>query len=112
MPLKVPAAHEPVLWEGTELVVGVLGYNSVGRPICEVAHRVEDVAEFLGKEPEEIVTEADLEHISESSAGLLKGVQVPYRIVWSQWQRTEGGDFIESSNYNRKYIRIQRISGR
>ena len=52
-PLKVPASWEPVIWEQTDLVIAVAGMDAVGRPIREVCHRPECVADFLGKETEE-----------------------------------------------------------
>ena len=86
-PLKVPAAHEPVIPKETEFVIGVLGYNSVGKRIEEISHRASDVARFLHKKPEETVTIEDLVKISFDREGLLKGVTCPYRIIWNRWKR-------------------------
>ena len=86
MPLKVPAEYEPVIIAETDLVVGVLGYQSVGQRLCEVSQRVTDVADFLGKQEEDIVTVQDLKDISFSKTGLIKGVHVPYRIIWNKWR--------------------------
>ena len=63
-PLKVPASWEPVIWEQTDLVIAVVGMDAVGRPIREVCHRPECVADFLGKETEEKLTEEDIYHLS------------------------------------------------
>lgn len=89
MPLKVPAGHEPVLPEETDLVVGVLGFQSVGKTICETAHRIADVAAFLKKEKTDMVTVQDLETISFSKNGLMKNVHTSYRVIWNQWKREE-----------------------
>lgn len=89
MPLKVPAEHEPALIEETDFVVGVLGFRSVGKKICEVSHRQKDVAEFLGKQTDEIVTVQDLERISFSKNGLIKSVKTPYQIISNQWKKEE-----------------------
>lgn len=86
-PLKVPAAHEPVIPKETELVIGVLGYNSVGKTIKEISHRASDVAEFLQKKQEDIVTIDDLEKISFDKKGLLKDVTCPYTIIWNRWDQ-------------------------
>ncbi len=86
-PLKVPAAHEPVIPKETEFVIGVLGYHSVGKRIEEISHRASDVARFLQKKPEETVTIEDLVKISFDREGLLKGVTCPYRIIWNRWER-------------------------
>lgn len=89
MPLKVPAGHEPVLLSGTDVVVGVLGYQSIGKSISETAHRMEDVAGFLKKNENDTVTAEDLEQISFSEKGLKKGVSVPFRVIWNQWNGEE-----------------------
>lgn len=89
MPLKVPAKHEPVLIPETDLVVGVLGFHSVGKKIGEVSHREKEVAAFLNKKQEDMVTVRDLEQISFSKNGLLKGVEPPYQVIWNQWKKEE-----------------------
>ena len=66
-PLKVPASWEPVIWGQTDLVIAVAGMDAAGKPIQEVCHRPENVADFLGKEAEEKVTEED---ISKFKAGI------------------------------------------
>lgn len=93
-PLKVPAEHEPVIPENTDMVIGVLGFQSVGRTIGEVAHRTEDVSAFLKKESGEIVTVEDLKKISFHEKGILKHVECPYRIIWNRWkgERIETGE--------------------
>ena len=74
-PLKVPASWEPVIWEQTDLVIAVVGMDAVGRPIREVCHRPECVADFLGKETEEKLTEEDIVKIATSICGLFKDVE-------------------------------------
>ena len=85
MPLKVPASHEPVLVEGTDLVIGILGVNSVGKTIEEVSQRPADVAGVLGKDVKDLVTIEDLVTIGESEDGLHKGVVCDYKILLNQW---------------------------
>lgn len=85
MPLKVPAEHEPVIPTETDLVIGVLGYNSVGKCVKSVSHRVADVETFLQKKGEDLVTVEDLMEISFHKKGLLKHVECPYRIIWNRW---------------------------
>lgn len=87
MPLKVPAQHEPAIIPKTDLVVGVLGLNSVGKSIMEISHRASDVAEFLKKQEQDIVTIEDLECISFSENGLKKGVTSEYQVIWNQWKK-------------------------
>ena len=56
LPVKAPAAHEPVLTAGTELVIAVLGLTGIGRPISAVCHRPERVCALLGVSPDDVVT--------------------------------------------------------
>ena len=56
LPLKAHAEHEPVLPEGTQRTVLVLGADGFGRPIAEVCHRSERYASLAGVSPEETVT--------------------------------------------------------
>ena len=80
-PVKVPAEHEPVLFPASDLVIGVLGMNSVGQRILKAAHRPEDVAAFLNTSVEHWITEEDLEKIAESPLGLKKGVDCEFEAV-------------------------------
>lgn len=73
-PLKVPASWEPVIWGQTDLVIAVAGMDAAGKPIQEVCHRPENVADFLGKEAEEKVTEEDIVRVVLSTEALKKCV--------------------------------------
>lgn len=85
-PVKVPAEHEPVLFPASDLVIGVLGMNSVGQHILEAAHRPEDVAAFLNTSVEHRITEEDLEKIAESPLGLKKGVDCEFEAVGNVYE--------------------------
>lgn len=74
LPLKVPAAWEPVIPEMTDLVIGVIGLDCLGKAIKDTVHRPESAAEFLGKSSEEKITEEDIIRIAESDQGLRKSV--------------------------------------
>ena len=81
-PLKVPASWEPVIWEQTDLVIAVAGMDAIGRPIREVCHRSDRVAEFLEKKTEEKITEEDIIKIAISKDGLRKSVDGrAYRVL-------------------------------
>lgn len=58
--MKVPAVHEPVIPEFADIVVGVTGLDCIGKKICDIAHRPEDVAEFLRKKTDEPVMWEDV----------------------------------------------------
>ena len=85
-PVKVPAEHEPVLFPASDLVIGVLGMNSVGQRILKAAHRPEDVAAFLNTSVEHWITEEDLEKIAESPLGLKKGVDCEFEAVGNVYE--------------------------
>lgn len=85
-PVKVPAAHEPVLFQGTELVIGVLGFRSIGQKILDAAHRPEDVAAFLQTDVEHRITKEDLEAIARSPRGLKKGADCDFVAVGNLYE--------------------------
>lgn len=85
-PVKVPAEHEPVLFPGTELVIGVLGMKSVGQKIKDAAHRPEEVAAFLQTDVEHQITREDLQKIAESPQGLKKGVNCVFTAVGNEYE--------------------------
>ena len=55
MPIKYPASHEPVIPENADEIVVVCGLNAIGKPLKEVAHRLDLVKECLNVEEEEQV---------------------------------------------------------
>lgn len=74
LPIKAPAAHEPVLTAGTGLVIAVLGLTGIGRPISEVCHRPERVCMLLGLAPDERMTPEAAARMILSRDGLRKQV--------------------------------------
>ena len=57
---KLPAEHEPVIPEDTDMVIGIAGASAIGRTIKAGCHRGELVGELLGKKLSEILTEEDV----------------------------------------------------
>lgn len=47
-PVKVPAAHEPVVPAWSEVVLIVAGLSALGRPLGEVCYRVDEASRLLG----------------------------------------------------------------
>ena len=85
LPLKVPETWEPVIPDWTDLVIGVMGLDSLGRSIQETAHRPWNVAAFLGKREEDFVEPDDLMKIAVSEAGLRKNVNKrDYRVYFNK----------------------------
>lgn len=75
MPLKVPAAHEPVIPADCRRVIGVMGMDALGQPLQEVCFRLEQAEALLGCGPEHIVTLEDLAKIALSEEALAKGAE-------------------------------------
>lgn len=74
LPLKVPADWEPVIPEMTDMVIGVIGLDCLGKKITDTVHRPELAAQLLGKSTEDRVTEEDLLKIAGSPFGMKKNV--------------------------------------
>lgn len=54
MPIKFPADHEPVIYENVTEIVVVCGLHALGKPLKEVAHRLELVKKCLNGEERDI----------------------------------------------------------
>jgi len=80
LPLKAPAAHEPVIPKNTRLVVAVAGIDGAGRPISEV-HRPELYAALLGKPLEALVAPEDIATALCHPDGQKKGVHCRWRAL-------------------------------
>ncbi len=71
---KVPAEHEPVLLPQSDIVIGVLGLDAVGRRIEDCCFRTQHAVRLLKKPEWEILTEEDLALILTSEDGTRKNV--------------------------------------
>lgn len=74
LPLKAPAAHEPVIPPETKLIVAVAGLDGLGKPIRETVFRPELYAALCGKTIDETVTAQDIATVLTHPNGQLKGV--------------------------------------
>ncbi len=72
-PVKIPAAHEPVIPQETDATVMLLGYRAVGKGIEQVAYRAKELAEFLRKKVADDITFEDLQKIWFQEGGIGKG---------------------------------------
>lgn len=93
--IKIPAPHEPVIFPGTDLVIGVLGYPAVGRSIEAAGFRPDMLAAFLGKQKEETIDWDDLLYIAGSRDGLRKGVEGSYTVLVN---RVPAGRFLDGGS--------------
>jgi probable selenium-dependent hydroxylase accessory protein YqeC len=72
-PLKVPAAHEPVVPVCTKRLVGIVGLNAVGRPLTEQwVFRHDRFCELTGCAPGSDVGEAAIADILVHNEGIFK----------------------------------------
>lgn len=74
LPIKAPASHEPVVPEGTDIVIGVIGLDCLGVPLDEsIAHRVELLSPLVGCARGQPLEPVHLRLLAEHPSGLFKG---------------------------------------
>jgi probable selenium-dependent hydroxylase accessory protein YqeC len=81
LPLKVPAEYEPVILDGSNLVVGVCGVDAIGKRINETCHRSNLVSKFLDTDEEHIINAYDVVKILSGTEGARKNVKCPYKVI-------------------------------
>ncbi|EHI97708.1 Conserved hypothetical protein CHP03172 [Clostridium sp. DL-VIII] len=81
LPIKVPAEHEPVILEGSSLVIGVCGIDALGKSIKEICHRADLVSEFLKTDEKHIINPRDMANILTNQKGTRKNVIGSYKII-------------------------------
>ncbi|MGN0423334.1 MAG: selenium cofactor biosynthesis protein YqeC [Lachnospiraceae bacterium] len=74
MPCKVPAAHEPVLSEESDIVIGVMGMDAYGKTIGEACFRKKEALCLLGTDEEDLLTAERMAMILVSENGTRKNV--------------------------------------
>ncbi len=85
LPIKAPADHEPVITEGTELVIALVGLKGIGKPIGETCHRPKLVCDILGKCETDIIEEEDIVKLLLSPKGYYKNVKKRrYAVILNQ----------------------------
>lgn len=85
LPCKVPAEHEPVIPDFSDIVIGVMGMSAFGRPLEEVCFRAEKAAQLLGVTSKERLSEEMMAKILVSEQGTRKNVEMrEYYVVLNQ----------------------------
>lgn len=74
LPVKAPAAHEPVIPEGTKLVVAVAGLDALGQTVGNAAFRPALLAALIGANEAHALTPGDLARVLTHENGQRKGV--------------------------------------
>ena len=74
LPVKAPAAHEPVIPEETKLVVAVAGLDALGQTVGNAAFRPALFATLIGADVAHTLTPGDLARVLTHENGQRKGV--------------------------------------
>lgn len=74
LPAKVPGEQEPVIPKQIQMVLSVYGLDAIGQKIKDCCFRPKLVAQVLGKDVEEVLTEEDLAGLAVSAKGGKKNV--------------------------------------
>jgi probable selenium-dependent hydroxylase accessory protein YqeC len=80
LPLKAPAAHEPVYPPRTDHVLALAGLSALGRPLQKICHRADLAARRLGCGPEHRVRPDDLARLVFHPQGQLKDLPAGARL--------------------------------
>ena len=89
LPLKAPKDNEPVIIEETDLVIGLIGFDSLDKEIQEICHRPELVSKLLQKDLKEKIDIFDLVKIIKSQNGLKKDVNCKYKVIINKVDKKE-----------------------
>lgn len=81
LPVKAPAAHEPMIPHEPSVLISVVGIDALSGPINRVAHRPERVSAITGLREEETLTPDALAALLTSPRGGLKDVPQAARVV-------------------------------
>lgn len=91
LPFKVPGEHEPVLFQKSNIVIGVLGLDALGVPLKEVCFRSSLAAKLLDKLEASMITEEDYVKVASSNYGLKKDVssEMEYVVILNKADNKE-----------------------
>ncbi|MDO5010437.1 MAG: selenium cofactor biosynthesis protein YqeC [Intestinibacter bartlettii] len=89
LPLKVPKDNEPVIIKKTNLVIGIMGFDSINKKIKDICHRQELVSKLLKKDLDEIIDYKDLVKIAQHENGLKKNVNCKYKVIINKVDKEE-----------------------
>ena len=107
LPVKCPAAYEPVLPAGVDLVIGVAGAAAIGKAFSACCHRYPLACEFLGCTTQEPVTAEQMLKLLTAPEGQKKGTEdCEYRYLINQAERLSEGQREELLRLQKEYEEI------
>lgn len=80
-PCKAPAGHEPVIPDGTTLLIPVVGIDALGQSLANAAHRPELVGALTGLGPDDVLTVEALATLITHPAGGKKNLPSMARMI-------------------------------
>lgn len=89
LPLKAPKDNEPVIIKETNLVIGIMGFDSLNKKIKDICHRPELVSKLLKKDLNEYIDYKDLVEIASNYNGLRKNVNCKYKVIINKVDKEE-----------------------
>ena len=105
-PFKVPLDHEPVVPEGCDLTVWVMGIKVLGQPLTAAwVHRAERATALLGVELGTPVTDDLILRLMENPQGCLKGIPPESRKIALINQADSPEEVKKASELGHKLIR-------
>lgn len=109
LPLKIPDDHEPVILDGSNLVVGVCGIDAIGKSIKEICHRPNLVSKFLNTTQEHIINESDIAKILLSDEGQRKNVKCDYKVIINKVDNRESIGIAKNISYEFSKLGVDKI---
>jgi probable selenium-dependent hydroxylase accessory protein YqeC len=74
LPFKVPKDDEPVIIDESDIVIGVVGIDALGKQLKEVCFRVNEACKLLDVAENHILTTEDIAFVLSSKQGTMKNV--------------------------------------
>jgi molybdenum cofactor cytidylyltransferase len=108
--IKVPAVHEPVIPNASTTVIVVAGADALGRPIAQVAHRIELVRALTGLVGDDLLTPERAAMLLLHRNGGLREIPESARIVMaiSNVTPTNEAATAELAEILRRHPRVER----
>ncbi|MGN1318602.1 MAG: selenium cofactor biosynthesis protein YqeC [Lachnospirales bacterium] len=99
LPIKVPYDYEPVIIDESDVVIYVVGLDSIGKKLSDVCYNFEGAMKLLNVDCDHIVNEDDIINIINSKNGGRKNVKNrDFYIVLNKADLYKGENFMKGEN--------------